>query len=210
MRKEKVAILGGSRGLGAALSEILQAQGHEIFMVSRKPSSTLRDAGWFSADFSQKNLWPSLIQKINENQPEVLIYCAGGGPYGKFGGKAWRDQEWALTVTFEFPSFLAWEYCAGENLTSVQKFIVIGSAVAESTADPQAAMYCASKHALKGLIDCLKIEYPDKSMDLFSAPYMDTDLLPSGAWPRRTPGLVRSPHDVAQNLVNSLLDRPPR
>ena len=206
MRKEKVAIFGGSRGLGAALFEILQARGHEIFMVSRKPSATLIDAKWFSADFSQKNQWPLLIEKINEDQSEVLIYCAGGGPYGKFGDKAWRDQEWALTVTFECPSFLAWEICAGKNLTSVRKLIVIGSTVAGSTADPQAAMYCASKHALKGLIACLKIEYPDKGIHIFSAPYMNTDLLPPGAWPRQTPGLVQSPIDVAQDLVNSLLD----
>ncbi len=210
MRKEKVAILGGSRGLGAALCQALQTRGHQVLTVSRKPSPLGSNTDWFSSDFSQKNQWPSLIEKINENQPEILIYCAGGGPYGKFGDKAWRDQEWALTVTFECPSYLAWELCAGKNLMSVRKFIMIGSSVAGSSADPGASMYCAAKHALSGLVACLNIESPEKEIHLFNAPYMDTDLLPPGAWPRQTAGLVQSASNVAQDLVNSLVDGAPR
>ena len=210
MRKEKVAILGGSRGLGAALGEILRARQHETFIVSRKAPVSASNAEWFASDFSQKSQWPLLINKINETQIEILIYCAGGGPFGKFGDKAWRDQEWALTVTFECPSYLAWEFCAGKNLTSVRKLIIIGSAVAGSAADPQASMYCAAKHGLQGLTASLKLEYPEKEIQLFNAPYMDTDMLPPGAWPRQTPGLVQPASDVAQNLVNSLLDGPTR
>ena len=209
MRKEKLAILGGSRGLGAALVKNLKNRGHEIFMVSRKNSSEDIN-NWLSSDFSQKTQWPQLIQKLDEFQPEILIYCAGGGPYGIFGNKSWRDQEWSLAVTFECPAFLVWEWCRAQTLKSVQKLIVIGSSVAESQPDPQAAMYCAAKHALKGLIESLKIEYPQKEIHLFSAPYMDTDLLPPGAWPRQKPGLVHSPDVVAQDLVNSLLDGAPR
>ena len=205
MRKEKVAILGGSRGLGAALVKLLRSRGHEVFMASRQASTEVELSHWLATDFSQKINWPSLTQKINENQSEILIYCAGGGPYGKFGEKAWRDQEWSLAVTFECPAFLAWEFCRAETLKSVKKLIIIGSSVAESRPDPQAAMYCASKHALQGLLGSLKLEYPEKAMHLFSAPYMDTKLLPKTAWPRQKTGLVHSPGDVAQDLVNLLL-----
>ena len=205
MRKEKVAILGGSRGLGAALCKNLKFRDHEILMMSRKPSAAVDASEWFSADFSQKDQWPLIAQKINEYQPNILIYCAGGGSYGKFGDKAWRDQEWSLTVTFECPAYLAWQLCHGKIMKSVQRLIVVGSAVAEANPDPSAAMYCASKHGLKGLFGSLKVEYPEKEIHLFSAPYMDTDLLPPGAWPRQSTGLVHSPADVAQDLVKSLL-----
>ena len=205
MRKEKVAILGGSRGLGAALVQHLKQRGHDVFMISRQPSAEVAATNWAAADFSQKLQWPSVVQKIKDSQSEVLIYCAGGGPFGKFGDKAWRDQEWSWTVTFECPAYLAWQMCRAEALPGIKKLIIIGSAVAEAQPDANAAMYCASKHALRGLLDTLKLEYPEKEIHLFKAPYMDTDLLPPGAWPRQKPGLVQAPENVAQDLVKTLL-----
>ena len=206
MRKEKVAILGGSRGLGAALVKNLKARGHEVLSISRKGQDLVEEGlEVFNCDFSQKTQWPALIEKLNQSRAQALIYCAGGGPYGKFGDKLWKDQEWSLAVTFETPAYLAWEVCRTQALPLIKTLIVIGSAVAESSPDPQAAMYCASKHGLKGLLGSLQKEYPDRALHLYSAPYMDTDLLPSGAWPRREIGLVKDPADVAQDLVNSLL-----
>jgi short-subunit dehydrogenase len=209
MGKAKVAILGGTRGLGAALAKNWLQKGHPVWISSRKRGIGHELGGencfWKGFDFSQKSQWPALVQALDDWGPEILIYCAGGGPFGQYGNKAWKDQEWAFQVTFECPAFLLWTYCRAESLKSVKNFVVIGSVVAEAQPDPQASMYCASKHALRGLIGSLQKEYPEKGIGLFSAPYMDTDLLPAGAWPRRQQDLVRPPALVAEELVNSLL-----
>lgn len=205
MRKEKLAVLGGSRGLGLSIVKALSQQGYEIFVASRKPlSEKVETVTWRSFDFSQEEQASGLIEALNKFSPDTVIYCAGGGPYGLYGEKEWKDQEWSLNVTFRFPAFLLWQWCRGKTLQSVQKFIVMGSAVAESQPDPKASMYCASKHALKGLISSLAKEYPHKQIKLFSPPYMDTDLLPPGAWPRQS-GLAQQPSVVAEEFLRTVL-----
>lgn len=201
MKKAKVAILGGSRGLGAAILQLLIERNHPILMCSRKPSQNRHEMNWHAIDFTKREAWPDLITTLNDFSPEILFYCAGGGPFGRFGEKDWKSQEWALQATFGCPAHLIWSWCRGDALNDVQKFVVIGSAIADNRPDPQAAMYCAAKHALRGLISTIQDESPDKDLSLFRAPYMDTSLLPPGAWPRQQDGLVRPPREVALQLL---------
>jgi NAD(P)-dependent dehydrogenase (short-subunit alcohol dehydrogenase family) len=76
--------------------------------------------------------------------------------------------------------------------------ILLGSAVAEASADPGAASYCAAKHALKGLIASLRAEIPAWDLRLFSPGYMDTEMLPGNAAARRQG--VYSPARMAREL----------
>jgi short-subunit dehydrogenase len=205
MGKEKLAVLGGSRGLGFHIANSLVKQGHSVFVASRKaPVEMPPGLTWVSFDFSQEEQAPALIAKLQEFEPSTLVYSAGGGPYGLFGEKTWKDHNWALNVSFRFPAYLLWKWCQGEELTSIKKVVVIGSAVAENQADPKASMYCASKHALRGLISSLKQEYPQKNIELFSPSYMDTQLLPPGAWPRQQKGLVHDPRVVAEEFLRTI------
>jgi short-subunit dehydrogenase len=206
MRKEKLAVLGGSRGLGFEISKGLLQQGFEVFVASRTaPVESHGNLTWKSFDFSQEEQGPALVSNLEEFGASTIIYCAGGGPYGLFGEKKWKDHNWALNVSFKFPAFLLWSWCHGGQLNSVEKFVVMGSSVAENQPDPKAAMYCASKHALRGLITSLKQEYPQKNIELFSPPYMDTQLLPPGAWPRQQKGLVHQPAAIATDFLQTLL-----
>lgn len=203
MGKGKLAVLGASRGLGAAVSLKLFNKSYELWLASRKEPQKPMGL-WQRSDFSQESNWPQLVDQLRAFGPEVIIYCAGGGPYAPFGEKEWKSQEWAHRVTFSCPAFLLWNYCRGEFLRT-KRFLVIGSAVAEDQPDPNAAMYCASKHALRGLIRTLQLESPDRQIHLFSAPYMDTDLLPKGAWPRQQPNMVRSAEEVAEEVLRLAL-----
>lgn len=205
MGKEKIAVLGGSRGLGAHITKNLLTRGHQVFMVSRTPLSEVAGVIWQPFDFAKDENIEKLIEALTAFAPQKIIYCAGGGPYGLFGEKQWKDQVWAHKVTFQFPAQLLWHWCRGQSLLSAESFILMGSSVAEDRPDPRAAMYCASKHALKGLVTSLQQEYPQKDIQLFSPPYMDTQLLPPGAWPRQQKDLVRSPQDVAQEFLQKLL-----
>jgi short-subunit dehydrogenase len=237
------AVLGASRGLGRAV--VGELQQHPSFvktpllLAARKknlleelarPGLDLVRPCDFTKSSDQVALCEELLALQRQERLAGVIYCAGGGPYGPFGAKAWADHEWAWAVTFLFPARLLHTLMAhapsssGNALsmpaaTADLQLLFVGSAIAEDKPDPLAASYAAAKHALKGLVGSVAAELEadrkgpkDKTasadrgalqvqVKLFSPGYMDTDLLPKDAWPRRKSGLLQSPSEVAKDLV---------
>ncbi|MCB0343411.1 MAG: SDR family oxidoreductase, partial [Bdellovibrionales bacterium] len=138
-----------------------------------------------------------LLIKLNEFQPEQIIYVAGGGPFGRFHDKKWKDHEWAWQVSFLTPARLL-HWAGGQK--QLKQFIVIGSSVAEDNPDPNAASYASAKHALKGLVTSVQKEDPPFDLRLFSPSYMDTDMLPPSSWPRREGLKLRDPNEIAREF----------
>lgn len=168
---ERVVIFGSSRGLGLELFKHVEDQGLRVSGWSRKQGDISRPEG-------QQLALDSLAA-----EPASKVFCvAGGGPYGPFHRREWKDHEWAWQVTFAFPARVLHQLA---RAALKPQAILIGSAVAESSADPLAASYSAAKHALKGLYTSLRAEYPEWDLRLFSPGYIDTDLLPKNAAVRR-------------------------
>lgn len=212
--QKRWALLGCSRGLGRAFLEILQAQSSDSakLLVSRKVELLKpfqnRQTIVTQQDFAKKEEWPTLLAEIKKFAPTHVIYFAGGGPFGPFQTKSWKDHEWSLRVTFECPAFLLHSLLEEKSL---QQITFVGSQIAEATTDPQAASYCAGKHALRGLVTTVIAENKEKDVRLFSPGYLDTDLLPANAWPRQQrrkdgsgSSLVESPKEAAEVLWNWL------
>lgn len=202
----KFILLGASRGLGWATYQALQKKypAAEFFLVSRRIGD-----GHFKSlkyDFS-KELTAEFISEIVAFHPTSIIYFAAGGPYGNFQDKKWTDHEWALKVSFLFPSHLL-HHLMQISIPSLKKFVVVGSAIAENKPDPGAASYCAAKHALKGLISTLQAENKSAfKLHLFSPGYIATDMLPSLSWPRQQ-GLADAAENVAEQLISEILSIP--
>jgi short-subunit dehydrogenase len=191
----KFLILGGSKGLGLSLIHELTDRGFEAVSVSRKNNF----------DFSKQELWPMTLEHIKKQEPYFIIYSAGGGPFGRFQDKDFGSHEWAWRVNFQFPAYLLHDILkAPKDWKTLKGICFIGSAVADQKPDPMAASYAAAKHALRGLISSVQLEEPNLKVDLYSAPYMDTDLLPKNAWPRQQEGLVINPRLVAQDVLKQL------
>ena len=193
---ERILVLGGSRGLGAALVQLLGAQNLQTIAISRKSQE--------SADFSKSEKWEQILLRIRELNPSRIIYCAAGGPYGSYGQFNWKDHAWALRTTFEFPAFLIHSLLQ-KPLLNLKQLVVIGSSVAEAQADPGAAAYSAAKHALRGLITSLQKEEVPFDLRLLSPGYMSTDLLPLDSAPRRE-GKARDPFKIASLMIQSISD----
>jgi cyclic-di-GMP-binding biofilm dispersal mediator protein len=193
---ERILVLGGSRGLGAAFVHLLKSQNHEVTSISRKSSE--------SADFSNQQKWDLIVARIRELNPTRIIYCAAGGPYGSFGQFQWKDHAWALKTTFEFPAFLI-HSLLHNPFTDLKQFLVIGSSVAESQADPGAAAYSAAKHAIRGLVTTLQKEGVGFDLRILSPGYMATQLLPSDSAPRRE-GKAQDPFKIAALMIQSISD----
>ena len=196
----KWALLGANRGLGQSFHKALTTaeQDVSVLVISRK-----------EMDFSQKQNWNSYLEKLRDFAPAHLVYFAAGGPFGSFQSKEWKDHEWALKVSFEFPTFLLHGILSEPKEWSwLRQICLIGSAIAESASDPGASSYAAAKHGLKGLVTSVQAEIKSGSLlqrkldlRLFSPGYMDTTLLPPNAWPRQQSGLVKNPDDVAARLL---------
>lgn len=196
---EKWVLLGAGRGLGFSFSQLIKDQhpGVELFLASRSLNGF---------DFSKVDLFEFYSEKVKEFAADRIFYFAGGGPYGPFSKFEWKDHVWSLNVTFAFPAYLL-NYLArnpSESKNKIKQIVFIGSSVAENQPDPNAAMYCASKHALRGLITTLLKEGFPIPVTLFSPGYMNTQMLPKSAWPREQ-GLVAEPDIIARQLLQLVM-----
>lgn len=203
---EKWILLGASRGLGLAFAKksLAMESSQSLVVVSRKIEKghfNIPAEKW-TADFTDESQWNLLLEKILAAGPSRIFYFAGGGPYGDFDTKAWKDHLWAYRLNFLFPAFLL--HTAILSAKNLRQIVYIGSAIAEDTPDPGAASYSAAKHSLKGLVTSVQkeIQAEQKSLDLrlYSPGYMNTDLLPPDAWPRQQQGLVLETDKVANDL----------
>lgn len=180
-------------GAGAGLGQAVMSQLNEPCLnLSRRSEPAF--------DFAKEDGWPDLVAEIRRINPRRIWYFTGGGPYGNFQKKAWKDHQWAMRVTFLCPAFLLHSLLGG----AASQIIFVGSSVAEGRPDPHAASYCASKHALKGLIETVQEEIRQLSLKqdvrLFSPGYMETAMLPPGALPRQD-GRAKDPNVVAKEFL---------
>lgn len=194
-------ILGASRGLGRALVEHICAEGHPVVGFSRKENllRSLREAQplftYETADFSKLEGQNKVLEFLREHTFDKVFLVAGGGPFGAYHERSFNDHIWAWETSFVFHARVLHLLAQKGGICQV---ILTGSSVAENAADPNAASYCAAKHALKGLFLSLRKENPDWDLRLFSPGYMDTDMLPKNAAVRN--GGVFNPVRVAGEL----------
>ena len=177
---DRIAIIGASRGLGAAIVRLKPAD-TTILAISRNRErlTMLQDevgdsVQIFPADVTSE--FDAILASLQEFRPSHVFYLAGGGPYGEFQKKAWKDHVWAWEVTF-----LAAARLVHALLNDSPQIILCGSSVAEANGDPQAASYASAKHALRGLYESLRLENAKLDIRLFSPGFLDTELLPKGA-----------------------------
>lgn len=198
---ERIAILGASRGLGLALSLKLATEGHELFLSSRKimDHALAKDHQVKAADFTNEAVHQELLVSIKNFNPHRVFYIAGGGPYGSFASKQWKDHIWAYNLNLIFPAKLTHFLLETQSTICLKQIVLVGSAIAEDSADPMAASYSSAKHGLKGLVKTLSKEQ-DFDLRLFSPGYIDTDMLPPNALPRQSGKAIAKKEDVAKTL----------
>lgn len=202
----RIAILGASRGLGAELAQHIHKEAPDsvLLLSSRKeaPLKILARAGdWVAvSDFSNTDQQEKLIATLRDFKPETLFYVAGGGPFGAYEGKEWKDHLWAMEVNLLFPARVLHALMAEVELRgAIRKIVFVGSAIAGQRPDPKASSYAAAKHGLRGLITSIQAERPSVDIQLFEPGYMETDMLPRHAWPRQQ-GIAANPKDEARKL----------
>lgn len=207
--QETWLLVGCSRGFGQAFAQWVSSQDKrpKFIFVSRKTQvlqSIAQSQDFvFSCDLSSSSSVEILISQLREIPFHRFIYFAGGGPFGFFQEKGWKDHLWSWNVSFLSCAELIHTFMASPSLKQI---IAIGSAIAENSADPESSSYASAKHALRGLITSIQAENHSFDIRLYSPGYMDTNLLPPQAWPRFEKNLVMDPQEVARDLWQWMQD----
>jgi 3-oxoacyl-[acyl-carrier protein] reductase len=155
-------ILGGTRGIGAAIARRLAADGASLALTYLSRSgeagalaNALRDGGTaletIQADVADPVQLESAIEAAAARfgSLDILVAVAGlslNGPLADYPGDAF-DRVFAVNVR---APFLAAQRVAG-RMPERGRIVFIGSIVAERAPGPGATLYAASKSALSGL-----------------------------------------------------------
>lgn len=159
MNKKTVFVTGATSGVGLKITQYLIEEGHHVIATGRNEAAlnTLKRLGAqvFQADLTKIDDIKEVCSKLPPI--DVAIFSAG---VGKFGLVTDLD-EWEIQQMVEL-NVLAPMYLAkhvGKQMTERREghLIFIGSQ-AGKVATPKASVYAATKHAIVGFVNGLRME----------------------------------------------------
>jgi len=154
MKKRRILITGGAGALGGAVTALLRDQGHEVVGIDRVAGPEIITADLCDAAAAHQAVEAG-IRRLGGL--DVLVNNAGIADLQDSGLPASERVRQILEINF----FAAWSVTAAAMpalLESRGRVVNIASMLAFLNL-PFLAAYCASKRALAGFSDTLRIEY---------------------------------------------------
>jgi NAD(P)-dependent dehydrogenase (short-subunit alcohol dehydrogenase family) len=209
-------VTGASRGIGAAVAELLAAEGARVIRIARTLKSGTRGAIQdIPCDLTEWEQVTRVAAEIiaRDGPPDIVVSNAGTFLLKPLEATEASDLDQQLAVNIRAPFAVAKAFLPAMARAGGGSFITIGS-VADHVGFPENAAYAASKYGLRGLHETLLEEYRGTGVRLTLVSPGPTD---TSAWdpfdPDRregfTPraGMLR-PADVAEAVVY-VATRPP-
>jgi NAD(P)-dependent dehydrogenase (short-subunit alcohol dehydrogenase family) len=202
-------VTGSSRGIGAAIAELLAAEGARVMRVARTLERRSRGLGHDIpcdlTDWDQvSQLGSSVLQE--SGAPDIVVSNAGAFLLRRLEATELHDLERQLATNLRAPFALARAFLPAMSRRGQGSFITVGS-VADHTGYPENAAYAASKYGLRGLHETLLEEYRGSGVRLTLVSPGPTD---TSAWdpfdPDRREGFIPragmlKPQDVAEAVL---------
>lgn len=185
MRDKVIIITGASGGIGAALARHLSAVGAKVALAARSRerleavAADCSDALVVPTDITDQAACQQLVdQTVNHyGRLDVLVNNAGMSMLARF------DEVADLSIYEKLMqiNYFGAVYCTHAALPHLKKTrgLIVGiSSLAGKTGVPLRTGYSASKHALQGFFDCLRIELMGTGVDvtMISPGFVDTDI----------------------------------
>ena len=191
LKGQHALITGGSRGIGAAISNALAALGANVSLLARDNKTLKKQSDYLATEFgtnvfytstditNEKEIESSFAKSVNANGPiDILVNNAGIGksmPFHKMDLEFWKTTlDLNLTGTF---------LCTKQVYDTMReraygRIINISSTVG-LRGYPYIAAYTASKHAVIGLTRTLALEAVKKgiTVNAICPGYTETDLV---------------------------------
>lgn len=163
----RVAIVtGASAGIGAATARRLAAEGYAVLATARRGErlsalvDELRVAGheaeFIVGDIREDEVCRGIIERASAwGRLEVVVANAGVGYTGPF--VEMTDEQMRHLVEVNLMGVLRVTRHAIPRIQEEGRIVIVGS-VLSRVATPYNAVYCATKHALAGFSDSLRLE----------------------------------------------------
>lgn len=158
-KAKKILITGATSGVGLMLANNLHEAGHEVWATGRNSSvlKNLAENGihTIEADLTVDQSFDSLFQDLGT--PDTIIHCAGIGTFSYLLDMDEREMEKMLQVNVLAPMKLTKYFAEKMKLRGSGHFIFVASQ-AGKVATPKASVYAASKHAIIGFANAVRME----------------------------------------------------
>ncbi|MBW4081165.1 oxidoreductase [Paenibacillus sp. S150] len=171
MGKKVILITGASSGIGKATAQKLLSDGHIVYAAARRVEQ-MRDlhksgAVTLSLDITHEEDIQACIGKIIKEQGriDVLFNNAGFGLFGSVEEVSLEDARYQFDVNL-FGLARMTQLVVPYMREQRSGKIINTSSVAGKMYGPLVAWYTASKHALEGWSDCLRLELKPFGIDV--------------------------------------------
>ena len=181
--EKNVLVLGGSRGIGAAIVRRFAAEGAKVkftYAGSANAAADLAQETGSVAVFTDSSDRDALISQVRESGPlDILIVNAGIGVFGDSLEQNPDDIERLFQINIHAPYFAAVE--AARQMPEGGRIIVIGSVNGDRMPVPGMASYALSKSALQGLARGLARDFGPRgiTINVVQPGPIDTDANPA-------------------------------
>ncbi|MDN3020932.1 SDR family oxidoreductase [Streptomyces sp. S.PB5] len=173
--KGRVAVVtGGTRGVGAGITQALVRAGAEVVVCARRPPEVpLGGAEFIPVDLRD----PAAVQAFFAELPrvDVLVNNAGGGPYRLLADAA--PERHARVIELNLLTPLTASLAAYEHLRRAKGSVVMIGSVSGSRPSPGSAAYGAAKAGLENLARSMAVEWaPDVRVNTLVVGMVRTEL----------------------------------
>ena len=171
MTSKTVLITGASSGIGKETAKHLAAEGYTVYTAARRleKMEDLRELGCIplKMDISKEEDIAAVVERIRDERGgiDILVKNAGFGTQGSVEETTLEDARYQFDVNlFGLARLtqLALPYMRENRFGKIVNVSSIGGKIY----GPLGAWYIASKHALEGWSDCLRIEVQQFGIDV--------------------------------------------
>jgi len=173
MKDKVIIVTGASVGIGAALARELARQGAKLALAARDAEKLAEvaqdcpDSIVIPTDVSNREVCAALVEKTvaHFGRIDVLVNNAGRTMWAKFE----ELQDISIIEDLMRVNFFGSVYCTHAALPHLKKSkgqIVAISSLAGKIGVPTRTGYAASKHAMQGFFDSLRIELRGSGVDV--------------------------------------------
>lgn len=171
VQNQVVLITGASSGMGKAFTRALLKQGAIVYSVARRVEA-MHDLAELGArilkmDITNQQQVDEVIQHIEKETDgiDILINCAGFGLYGAMEDTSIEDARYQFEVNIFGLAYLTQKVIPSMRQKRSGRIINISS-MGGKIYTPMGSWYHASKHALEGWSDCLRLELKPFNIDV--------------------------------------------
>ncbi|GKV68153.1 putative oxidoreductase YqjQ [Sporosarcina sp. NCCP-2716] len=166
-RRKNILITGATGGVGYETALRLLGEGYDVQVTGRNAESLAEleaaGAAVYRTDLLEDGAPDRLLEDIRS--PDVVIFSAGTGVFALSQDTADAETERMFALNVISPIAITKRLLPGWLARGHGHFIYIGSQ-AGKVATPKAAVYAATKHALIGYTNALRMEVRSSGIDV--------------------------------------------